>query len=427
LTANDGKEYVSDEVVVAYCQNESQNQPPSVEAGSNQQVSMPTMAALNGMVVDDNLPGALTTLWTVESWSGEVTFDDANDVDTTVSFSAAGTYVLRLTATDGELSSYDELTVTVTAPPAITQWKRGTIHYHTANSYDSGQDVAATITKYRDSGGNAWTCVTDHDWVTDANLYSSEGFLAIAGVETTQNGPHVVGFGMDTNIILGPYDFGNGMQGHIDHVTAGGGLAMIAHPYWTQMQHYMYVGDIPAQLAAMKNCNLIAVYNYYCQDGWGWGFAEDYWDQLLSAGKVIYGYAEDDGHIASKIGWSFNMAGASELTVPALKNAMLSGASYFGSTRTQWSQGIVITDFSVTKPAAGGVISVAASGGVGPYTVKFIGNGGTVLKTVEDSSASYTITGTEKYVRIKVAGTPDPYHLNLCDRTWTQPVFILGE
>ena len=104
-----------------------------------------------------------------------------------------------------------------------------------------------------------------------------------------------------------------------------------------------------------------------------------------------------------------------------------SGASYFGSTRAQWTQGIVITDSSVTKPAAGGVISIATSDGVGPYTIKFIGNGGTVLKTVEDSSASYTITGTEKYVRIKAAGTPDPYHLNLCDRTWTQPIFILGQ
>jgi hypothetical protein len=34
-------------------------------------------------------------------------------VDTTASFSTEGTYVLRLTADDGELSAYDELTITV--------------------------------------------------------------------------------------------------------------------------------------------------------------------------------------------------------------------------------------------------------------------------------------------------------------------------
>ena len=38
---------------------------------------------------------------------------DPASVDTTVSFSADGVYVLRLTADDGELSAFDELTVTV--------------------------------------------------------------------------------------------------------------------------------------------------------------------------------------------------------------------------------------------------------------------------------------------------------------------------
>ena len=42
-----------------------------------------------------------------------MTFADATIAATTATFSAAGTYVLRLTANDGELSGYDELTVTV--------------------------------------------------------------------------------------------------------------------------------------------------------------------------------------------------------------------------------------------------------------------------------------------------------------------------
>ena len=36
---------------------------------------------------------------------GTVTFGNANAVDTTASFSAAGTYVLRLTANDGALTA----------------------------------------------------------------------------------------------------------------------------------------------------------------------------------------------------------------------------------------------------------------------------------------------------------------------------------
>jgi hypothetical protein len=49
-----------------------------------------------------------------------VVFGDPSAVSTTASFSAAGSYVLRLTASDGELSASDDLTVVVSpAPVAI--------------------------------------------------------------------------------------------------------------------------------------------------------------------------------------------------------------------------------------------------------------------------------------------------------------------
>jgi hypothetical protein len=44
-----------------------------------------------------------------------VTFGNASAVDTTASFSAAGTYVLRLTAVDGAFTVYDEAQITVNA------------------------------------------------------------------------------------------------------------------------------------------------------------------------------------------------------------------------------------------------------------------------------------------------------------------------
>ena len=70
---------------------------------------------LNGTVTDDGLPagGALTTTWTKVSGPGAVTFADAGAASTSATFSEAGIYVLRLTASDSELTSSDELTVTV--------------------------------------------------------------------------------------------------------------------------------------------------------------------------------------------------------------------------------------------------------------------------------------------------------------------------
>jgi uncharacterized protein YjiK len=91
------------------------NAAPSVNAGPDRTVTMPGQASLDGTVSDDNLPSppSLTTTWTKQSGPGTVTFGNANAVDTQASFSAAGTYVLQLTASDGALSASDVMQVTV--------------------------------------------------------------------------------------------------------------------------------------------------------------------------------------------------------------------------------------------------------------------------------------------------------------------------
>jgi hypothetical protein len=92
------------------------NIAPSVNAGSDQTITLPSSATLNGTVTDDGLPnppGTVTTTWSKVSGPGAVTFGDANALDTTADFSQSGTYVLRLTADDGELTAIDEVTITV--------------------------------------------------------------------------------------------------------------------------------------------------------------------------------------------------------------------------------------------------------------------------------------------------------------------------
>jgi len=94
------------------------NQAPSVYAGPDQAVTLSNIANLDATVTDDGLPdspGAVTTTWSKFGGpeTGTVIFGDASAVDTTASFSEAGSYVLELTANDGELTSNDELTVTV--------------------------------------------------------------------------------------------------------------------------------------------------------------------------------------------------------------------------------------------------------------------------------------------------------------------------
>ena len=68
---------------------------------------------LSGSATDDGLPnppGALTYTWTKVSGPGTVTFGNAANAATAASFSVAGTYVLRLTASDGALSASADVT-----------------------------------------------------------------------------------------------------------------------------------------------------------------------------------------------------------------------------------------------------------------------------------------------------------------------------
>jgi hypothetical protein len=94
------------------------NQAPQVSTGPDQTIALPAGAALSGAVSDDGLPappGQVTLTWSTDSGPGTVTFADAHAKDTSATFAAAGTYVLRLTASDGSLSGFATVVVTVQA------------------------------------------------------------------------------------------------------------------------------------------------------------------------------------------------------------------------------------------------------------------------------------------------------------------------
>jgi len=96
------------------------NRPPQVAAGSDQSIRLPANTVnLDGSVSDDGLPSesTVTVQWTKVSGPASVVFGDADAAATTVTFTQAGTYVLRLTATDGELTTTDEVTITVSPEP----------------------------------------------------------------------------------------------------------------------------------------------------------------------------------------------------------------------------------------------------------------------------------------------------------------------
>ncbi|HYE30116.1 MAG TPA: lamin tail domain-containing protein [Methylomirabilota bacterium] len=123
------------------------NRPPRVQAGPDiegSHTSFPASINLSATVLDDGLPtGAVPTVqWTFVSGPGPVQFGNANSASTTALVPGVGSYVLRVTASDGSLSASDEVVITLERP--------------------AGPQVilpAGSIWRYSDTGvdmGNAW-------------------------------------------------------------------------------------------------------------------------------------------------------------------------------------------------------------------------------------------------------------------------------
>ncbi|MCC6161758.1 MAG: Ig-like domain-containing protein [Acidobacteria bacterium] len=123
------------------------NAAPTVNAGSDQAVTLPAAATLNGTANDDGLPAGSTLAlqWSQVSGPGTTTFGAPTSASTSATFSAAGTYVLRLTASDGELSANSTVTVTVTAAPPE----------NAAPTVDAGADQAVTLPAAATLNGSA--------------------------------------------------------------------------------------------------------------------------------------------------------------------------------------------------------------------------------------------------------------------------------
>ncbi len=94
------------------------NQAPSVTAGPDQTISLPNEVSLTAITKDDGLPtspGALSFSWTQISGPASVTFSAPKTRETRAAFSQKGTYVLRVSTTDGALTSSDDVAITVNA------------------------------------------------------------------------------------------------------------------------------------------------------------------------------------------------------------------------------------------------------------------------------------------------------------------------
>ncbi|HUW83252.1 MAG TPA: DNRLRE domain-containing protein, partial [Phycisphaerae bacterium] len=179
------------------------NQAPTVDAGSNQSITLPTDTAnLDGTVSDDGLPdppATVTTTWTKFSGPGTVTFGNANAVDTTATFSTDGVYVLQLEADDSALQTTDTVQITVNPAGGVLSVGPGQTYatvdeaVNVASNGDTIEIHSATYT------GNECISLIDKSGLTLRGVGPTRPILDAGGLSIQGKGIWVV-TGSDTTV-----------------------------------------------------------------------------------------------------------------------------------------------------------------------------------------------------------------------------------
>jgi hypothetical protein len=174
---------------------------------------------------------------------------------------------------------------------ATGTWLRSALHAHTTGS--DGELAPEALARHYERAGFDVLALTDHWRLSEAR--STDRLLVLTGVELNCILPeardgHVLAFGVrgeqgDLTALGGEYA---GLARTADWVEAHGGVAYLAHPYWT--------GVTPGSLELPANVAGIEVFNAGCELEVGRGLSAVHWDDLLETGRLCPAIAADDTH-----------------------------------------------------------------------------------------------------------------------------------
>ncbi len=149
---------------VTIMDNEATNQPPAITVVTPSQSNAQLPNGAGGMlfdtiVSDDGVSGTpVSCSWSTVSGPASAIFGSPSQPDTTASFPASGTYALRLTASDGVLSTSKDFTVVVGGTPGSGTGPTSGLILHYKFDETSGTTIADS------AGTHTTTGVTSATW-----------------------------------------------------------------------------------------------------------------------------------------------------------------------------------------------------------------------------------------------------------------------
>lgn len=168
------------------------NQAPTVNAGNDQTITLPTSTVtLTGTASDDGLPAppaTMTYAWSIVSGPAAVTFSAPSALTTAATFTAEGTYTLRLMASDSALSASDEVVVTVNQAQSFSSIR---INSGGPSYTDSLGNVWSADKNY--SGGATYTTsTTSISGTVEDTLYRSERYGNVSYAISVPSGSYTL-------------------------------------------------------------------------------------------------------------------------------------------------------------------------------------------------------------------------------------------
>jgi hypothetical protein len=156
---------------------------PNVSTGTAPAATSGVAATLNGSATVD--AGALSsTVWTRISGTGTATFGNASAPATSVTFSRAGAYVLRLSATNPNATAFNELTVNVAASPHVyADWLATAFPGQTDETV-----IGASADPDQDGASNLLEWALGLDPAAPDATSSAEGIAGLPVAETWSDG-----------------------------------------------------------------------------------------------------------------------------------------------------------------------------------------------------------------------------------------------
>ena len=255
-------------------------------------------------------------------------------------------------------------------------WYKGQLHCH-SNKSDGSLSPEALVSLYQGYGYH-FVVVTDHNQVTNTTAYRTSTFLTLPGAELDDE-MHVPMVHLNAINVQATSLSAAGraptMQDLINLAIDNGAIPQLNHPDWSNFA--------PPRVLLYPTLALMEV----IQPSDELAYDASVWDAALSGGQQIYGTGTDDLH-GSNGNRAWIVVQASSLTIPNVVTAIRSGNFYA-------SQGPTITEITMS----GRTLSVTSSNGA---QVQFVGKDGTVLSTVNLSSASHTLAAGGLYVRARV-------------------------